>query len=133
MGCLDWEEVSSGESVEKMGVLLFLIGAGIGAVLVLLTLWALSHCKTRKNKTEQAEGKVPGEDAEKGEMVEQDTAGKIYNIQVHHMREITDHHGAHNPSLNHSGDALGIKLTDSSLLNKLGLGVKSTPDDWSRE
>lgn len=104
----DWNDLASGDSFAGLGFLLFLIGAGIGAVFVLTVFWILAKRRNHnKEAVQEAIEKTPDFESEK---TNKDDVKGSYNIHVHHMQE--------------AKDFKGIRMSDASLLNKLGLGVK---------
>eukprot|EP00210_Caulerpa_lentillifera_P002288 g2198.t1 len=95
---MDWNSVVSDENFTGLGVLLFLIGAGIGAILVLLIAFISSRLR-KSNTSSETETKEQHEEKES------------YNIEVKHEK----------------GEAqfTGLKQKDVNLLKKLGYTVSN--------
>ena len=92
----DWNALASGDSFAGLGFLLFLIGAGIGAVFVLTIFWILAkHRKHNKQAFQEAIEKTPDFESEK---TNKDVVKGSYNIHVHHMQEAKDFKGNTQPS-----------------------------------
>lgn len=112
----DWNSLASGDSFAGLGVLLFLIGAGIGAVMVMVCLWILrKYRKRNKEAVDDVIGELPYFESKENKDAQ---VKGTYNIHVHHME---------------TENCQGIKMSDASLLNKLGLGVKSVMDKVSKK
>ena len=88
---VDWNALASGDGFAGLGILLFLVGAGIGAVFVLTIFWVLTkHRKHNKEAVQEAIQKNPHFESEK---TNKDDVKGSYNIHVHHMQEAKDFKG----------------------------------------
>ena len=141
--------MASKETFEGLGVLLFLVGAGIGALLVLATVSLLKICQKRRKTNADAvcaaaadseaaadagvHSKLP-KDVNEKLSIDEPIKG-VYEVEVRHA-QISEHHQGDVTAATHSFAVAHALLTgpfvpDSSLLNKVGHGFKSKYDSAS--
>ena len=100
MSVADWDELTKGNGFAFLGALLFLIGAGLGALLFLIVLWALSKRRITNDDSADNAATKEVEKISKGDIAgvkedETETAKKkeVRDIEVHYMHEASTSHG----------------------------------------
>ena len=100
MSVADWDDLTKGNGFGFLGALLFLIGAGLGAVLFLIVLWALSKRRITNDEPAVSAATKDVETISKddiGGVEEDDTETvkkkEVRDIEVHYMHEVSTSHG----------------------------------------